>query len=110
MSDDKLWLQKSEKNAATDADMSYLKLISTEMPSVLHLALMSKTSDSLKTLLDNTNINLLETDAITGDTCIHMAVRYSNDLSLLESLLIRLRSLLPEREKLQQYLNKKNND
>jgi hypothetical protein len=65
---------------------------------VLNLALQSN-NEILNILLNETNLDVLK-QMTNGDTCIHQACRSSIDLALLNTLLFRLRLLLPEREQL----------
>ena len=80
-----------------------------ELPSLLQVVLQAKSNAVLKQLLDKTDLDVRELSA-EGDTCIHLAVRLSNDLAIMETLLLRLRTLLPKERDLQEFLNKKNQD
>lgn len=76
---------------------------------MLSLALLSRDVNILKALIEETNIDLLGVEA-NGDTCIHIACRNSIDLIMIETILLRLRILIPERQNLQKFLRIKNND
>jgi hypothetical protein len=43
-----------------------------------------------------------------GDTYIHIACKYTQDIMILESLLIALRSILVDKEKIAEFLDKQN--
>jgi ankyrin repeat protein len=45
-----------------------------------------------------------------GDTLIHLACKYSTDIQILESLLIKLRTLVGDKEKIQEFLALQNKD
>jgi hypothetical protein len=46
----------------------------------------------------------------TGDTLIHLACRHSTDIQILESLLIKLRTVIANKSDIQTFLARLNND
>ena len=75
----------------------------------LSIAITASHKDIVTLILDQTPVDILAIDAETENTYIHLACWKTEEIYILESLLIKLRSVL-KKEEIEAFLERKNKD